>query len=114
MNSLRNSVRLIGNLGQAPEIKSFDSNKKCARFSIAVNESYMDANGKWEKQTHWHPITLWGKQADVAEKYLAKGSEVAIEGSLINRNYTTKDGEKKFVTEIRVNDIMLLGKKAEN
>jgi len=113
MNSLRNSIRLIGNLGQNPEVKETTNGKKLAKFSIATNESYRDENGKEVKETMWHNLTVWGKQADIAAKYLKKGSEVAIEGKLSNRNYTDKEGVKRYVTEIIVNDFLMLGGKAD-
>ena len=113
MNNLKNSVRLIGNLGQNPEVKETTNGKKLAKFSVATNESYRDENGKEVKETMWHNLTVWGKQADIADKYLKKGSEVAIEGKLSNRNYTDKDGVKRYVTEIIVNEFMMLGGKAD-
>ena len=113
MNNLKNSVRLIGNLGQNPEVKETTNGKKLAKFSVATNESYRDENGKEVKETMWHNLTVWGKQADIAAKYLKKGSEIAIEGKLSNRNYTDKDGVKRYVTEIIVNEFMMLGGKAD-
>ena len=111
MNNLRNSIRLIGNLGQNPEVKETANGKKLAKFSIATNESYRDENGKEVKETMWHNLIVWGKQADTVAKYLKKGSEVAIEGKLSNRNYTDKDGIKRYVTEIVVNEFVMLGGK---
>ena len=111
MNNLRNSIRLIGNLGQNPELKETANGKKLAKFSIATNESYRDENGKEVKETMWHNLIVWGKQADTVAKYLKKGSEVAIEGKLSNRNYTDKDGIKRYVTEIVVNEFLMLGGK---
>ena len=113
MNNLRNSIRLIGNLGQNPEVKETANGKKLAKFSIATNESYRDENGKEVKETMWHNLVIWGKQADTVAKYLKKGSEVAIEGKLSNRNYTDKDGIKRYVTEIVVNEFLMLGNKAD-
>lgn len=109
MNSLRNSVRLVGNLGMDPEVKTFDSNKKLARMSIATNESYKNDKGEKVTETQWHNLVLWGQQAKFAEEYLKKGDEVAIEGKLANRNYTDKDGIKRYVSEIVVNDFIKLG-----
>ena len=87
--------------------------KKLAKFSVATNESYRDESGKEVKETMWHNLIVWGKQADIAAKYLKKGSEVAIEGKLSNRNYTDKEGVKRYVTEIIVNEFLMLGGKAE-
>ncbi|MBK7434246.1 MAG: single-stranded DNA-binding protein [Chitinophagaceae bacterium] len=112
MNALRNKVQLIGNLGLAPEIKHTESGKKLAKFSVATNEVYRNAKGEKVKETTWHNLVAWGKLAELAEKYLTKGKEVAIEGKLISRNYTDKDGNKKYFTEIQVNEMLLMGEKA--
>ncbi|MDQ6755807.1 MAG: single-stranded DNA-binding protein [Bacteroidota bacterium] len=111
MYALKNKVQLIGNLGNAPEVKNTESGKKMVRFSVATNESYRNAKGEKITETQWHNLIAWGKVGDIAEKYLAKGTEVAIEGKLINHSYTDKTGAKKYVTEIQVNEILLLGKK---
>ena len=86
--------------------------KKVARFSVATNEIYRNNKGEKVTETQWHNLIAWGKVADIAEKYLVKGTEVAIEGKLVNHNYTDKAGVKKYVTEVQVNEILLLGKKA--
>jgi len=112
MYALKNKVQLIGNLGNAPEVKNTESGKKMVRFSVATNESYRNAAGEKITETQWHTLVAWGKVADIAEKYLDKGTEVAIEGKLINRNYTDKAGNKKYVTEVQVNEILMLGSKA--
>jgi single-strand DNA-binding protein len=112
MYALKNKVQLIGNLGNAPEIKTTEGGKKLARFSMATNESYRNAQGEKITETQWHNLIAWGKVADIAEKFLVKGSEVAIEGKLINRNYTDKDGIKKYITEVQVNEVLMLGEKA--
>jgi single-strand DNA-binding protein len=111
MYSLRNKVQLIGNLGKNPEIKSTDAGKKWARFSVATDETYTNNKGEKVKETQWHNLVAWGKMAEVIEKFLDKGSEVAIEGKLINRDYTDKDGVKKYISEIQVNEMLMLGKK---
>lgn len=111
MNALRNKVQLIGNLGNAPEVRNTESGKKLVRFSIATNESYRDAKGEKVTETQWHNLIAWGKVAEIAEKYLAKGTEVAIEGKLMNNNYTDKDGNKRYSTEIQVHELLLLGSK---
>ncbi|MDB5009116.1 MAG: ssb 3 [Mucilaginibacter sp.] len=109
MNTLKNSVRLVGNLGMDPEVKSFDNNKKLARLSLATNESYKNDKGEKVTETQWHTLVLWGTQAKLAGDYLKKGDEVAIEGKLANRNYTDKDGIKRYSCEIVVNEFMKLG-----
>ncbi len=111
MNNLRNKVNLIGNLGTDPEVKVFDSGKKKVRMSLATSDNYRNSNGEKVEQTQWHNLILWGKVADVAEKYLQKGSELAIEGRLTYRSYDDKNGEKKYITEIIVNELIMLGKK---
>ena len=112
MYSLRNKVQLIGNLGNNPEIRTTESGKKLVKLSVATNETYTNAKGEKVKETQWHNLIAWGKLADIAEKYLNKGSEVAVEGKLITRDYTDKDGNKKYVTEIQVNELLMLGSKA--
>ena len=109
MSSIRNSVRLIGNLGQDPEIKNLEGDKKLAKFSIATNEIYKNDAGEKVTETQWHNLSAWGNTATIAEKYLKKGKEVAIEGKLVTRSYTDKEGIKKYATEIIVNEIALLG-----
>jgi len=112
MYALKNKVQLIGNLGNAPEVKNTESGKKLARFSIATNESYRNAEGEKVTETTWHSLVAWGKVADIVEKFLNKGSEIAIEGKLINRSYTDKKGVKKYITEVQVNELLMLGSKA--
>ena len=111
MNALKNKVQLIGNLGNAPEVKNTESGKKLAKFAMATNESYRNAKGEKVTETQWHNLIAWGKVADLVEKFLSKGTEVAIEGKLINRNYTDKEGNKKYVTEILVSELLLIGNK---
>ena len=111
MNTIRNKVQLIGNLGKDPEIKTLEGNKKLARFSIATNDTYRNAKGERVKETQWHNVVIWGKQADIAEKYLEKGKEVAVEGKLVTRTYTDKGGIKKYTTEVWVSEIVMLGSK---
>jgi single-strand DNA-binding protein len=111
MNSLKNKVQLIGYLGNAPEIKNTESGKKLAHFSIATNETYQNNKGEKITETTWHNLVAWEKLAETAEKYLLKGMEIAIEGKLVNRNYNDKDGTKKYITEVLVNEILMLGKK---
>ena len=109
MYALKNKVQLIGNLGNAPEVKTTESGKKLARFSVATNESYRNAKGEKVTETTWHNLVAWGKVAEIAEKYLTKGKEIAVEGKLINRSYTDKDGNKKYITEVEVNEILMFG-----
>jgi single-strand DNA-binding protein len=112
MYALKNKVQLIGNLGGTPEIKNTETGKKLARFSVATNEVYRNAKGDKVTETQWHNLVAWGKVADIAEKYLTKGAEVCIEGKLINRSYTDKDGNKKYIAEVQVNELLMLSKAA--
>ena len=112
MYALKNKVQLIGNLGQNPEIKTLDGGKKMAKFSLATSEVYRNAQGEKVKETQWHNIVVWGKVAEIVERYLTKGSEVAVEGKLTNRTYNDKDGNKKYFTEVQVNELLMLGDKS--
>lgn len=114
MYALKNKVQLIGNLGNAPEVKTLDAGKKMAKFSIATHETYRNVKGEKITETQWHNIIVWGKLAEIAEKYLTKGKEVMVEGKLVNRNYTDKDGNKKYSTEVQVNELLLLGEKVKS
>lgn len=111
MNNLRNRVQLIGNLGTTPEVIEFKEGRKLVKFTLATNESYKNKKGETIKETQWHNIVAWGNSAKIAEQYLEKGKEVCVEGKLSNRNYEDKDGVKRYVTEIVVQDILMLGKK---
>lgn len=108
MYGLRNRVQLIGNLGMSPEIKSTESGKELVRFSLATNETFTNTQGEKISETQWHNLVAWGKLAQIAKKFLEKGSEVAVEGKLVHRNYTDKDGVKRYLTEVHVNEILFL------
>jgi single-strand DNA-binding protein len=110
MKSVRNSVQLIGRLGKDPEVKNFGKSQK-ATFSIATSETYKNAKGEKVEDTQWHNIVIWGKLADIAGQYLKKGAEVAVEGKLVHRAFETDKGEKRYITEINVNDLAMLGGK---
>ncbi|MES2428621.1 MAG: single-stranded DNA-binding protein [Bacteroidota bacterium] len=106
MNSLKNSVRLVGNLGMDPEVKIFDTNKKLAKLSLATSESYKNDKGERITDTQWHNLVIWGAQAQIAGDVLKKGDEIVIEGRLNNRSYIDKDGNKKYMSEIVVNEFL--------
>ncbi|WP_343487178.1 single-stranded DNA-binding protein [Allomuricauda sp. d1] len=110
MNALKNKVQLIGNLGQDPEIVNLDNGSKLAKFSIATSESYKNAEGQKVEDTQWHNVVAWGKTAEIVENYLTKGKQVAVEGKLTHRSYETKTGEKRYITEVRCNELLMLGK----
>ena len=111
MTSLKNSVQLIGRLGNDPQIRNFDTGKQMATFSLATNETYYNNKGEKVTDTQWHNIVVWGKKAQIVDDYLKKGSEIALEGKLVNRAYD-KDGEKRYVTEIILNELLMIDKKA--
>ncbi len=107
--SIRNKVQLVGNLGKDPEITDLESGKKVAKFSMATNESYKNAQGEKVPATQWHNIVAWGKTAEIIEKFVTKGKEIAVEGRLASRSYETEGGEKRYVTEVIVSEVLLLG-----
>ncbi len=109
MSTIRNKVQLIGNVGNAPEVRNLDSGKKVASFSLATNEFFKNSKGEKVQNTQWHNIVAWGKTAEIVEQYVGKGKEIAIEGKLTSRSYETNEGEKRYVTEIVANEILLLG-----
>ncbi len=110
MSTLRNTVQLIGHVGNEPEIVNLESGKKLAKFSVATNESYKNTKGEKITDTQWHNIVAWGKTAELIENYVPKGKEVGIEGKLTSRSYEDKDGVKRYITEVVCNEILLLGK----
>jgi single-strand DNA-binding protein len=111
MTNLRNSVKLIGHLGKDPEVRTFESGKKKVTFTMATTDSFKNQKGENQQDTQWHNLVIWGKLADVAGQYLKKGSEVVIEGRLVHRVYETKGGDKRYVTEINVNEMLMIGRK---
>ncbi len=113
MSNLRNKVQLIGNVGNDPEMIVLESGKKVIRFSLATNENYRNAKGEKVQGTDWHNIVAWNKTAEIIEKYAGKGKEIAIEGKLTSRSYETKEGEKRYITEVILSEVLLLGAKNE-
>ena len=110
MNAMKNKVQLIGHVGQEPEIKTFDGGKKVANITMATNEVYYKENGDKVEQTEWHKVVAWGKTAEIIEKYVTKGLQIGIEGKLSHRSYDDKNGEKRYITEVIANEVLLLGK----
>jgi single-strand DNA-binding protein len=110
MNTMKNRVQLIGNVGNDPEIKQFDGGKKLANLTLATNDYYTNDKGEKVSQTEWHRISAWGKTADLIEQFVTKGKEIAIDGKLTHRSYEDKNGEKRYITEVVANEVMLLGK----
>lgn len=109
MSTLKNSVRLVGNLGMDPEVKVFDNNRRLAKLSLATSESYKNEKGEKVTETYWHNVIIWGAQAKFAEDILKKGDEIAIDGKLASRSYVDKDGNKRFITEVIVNEFLKIG-----
>jgi single-strand DNA-binding protein len=109
MRNLRNSVQLIGNVGSVPEVKTLDSGRIKTTCSMATNSTYKNQKGEKVEETQWHNLVFWGKLAEVVEQYVKKGNEIAIEGKLIHRAYETAQGEKRYITEISVNDLVMFG-----
>ena len=112
-----NKVMLIGNVGRDPEVRYLDGNgagsagTKVATFTLATSERYRDRSGELRENTEWHNIVAWRQSADVAEKFVRKGTQLYIEGRLRTRSYTGQDGVKKYTTEITVDNLQLLGKR---
>ena len=111
MANLRNSVKLIGRLGKDPDVKTFENGRMKTSFSLATNDSYENQKGEKVQDTQWHNLVLWGSLAEVAGQHLKKGSEVAIEGKLVHRVFQTDKGEKRYITEVSVQDMLMLGSK---
>ena len=104
-----NKIMLIGNVGKEPDVRSLDHDRKVANFSLATNEFYRDQRGEKQQQTEWHNIVVWNKLAEVVERYVKKGDRVYVEGKIRTRSYENKEGEKKYTTEILVNNLNMLG-----
>lgn len=113
MKTLRNKVQLIGNVGDNPKSHTFESGKKVTRLSLATHDSYL-SNEEKVQHTEWHNLVAWGKQAEIIEKYVTKGSEIAIDGKLTSRSYENEEGQKQYITEVLVNEILLLDSRGNN
>ena len=111
MNSIKNRVQLIGNLGADPEMKTIENGNKMAKLRMATSESYTNKNGERVTDTEWHNVVAWGKTAELAEKLLKKGNEVLVEGKLTHRDFTGTDNVKRYYTEVVVLDFISLDKK---
>ncbi|QSS98256.1 single-stranded DNA-binding protein [Psychroflexus sp. ALD_RP9] len=111
MSTLKNSVQLMGHLGQDPEVVNLDSGKKLVKFSLATNDYYTKKDGEKVTSTDWHNIVAWGKTADIIEKYVTKGREVIVRGKLSSRSYETKEGEKRYITEVVCDEVVMIAQK---
>jgi single-strand DNA-binding protein len=109
-----NRVMLIGNLGKDPEVQYLEKNISVAKFPLATTETHKDKNGRLISQTEWHIIVLWRGLAELAQKYLHKGSLIYIEGRLRTRSWEDREGNKKFATEIVADNLIMLDKRSEN
>jgi single-strand DNA-binding protein len=109
MTSLKNRVILIGHLGQNPETKNIDGGKKVTRFTMATDDSHKNSDGQRISEATWHNIVAWNGLADIADRFLKKGRQVAVEGRLTYRSYEDKKGVTKYITEIILDDLVLLG-----
>jgi len=110
MNSLRNSVQLIGNLGRDVEFKTFDNGNKLAKLTLATNEYYKNNKGEKVQETQWHNVVAWGKTAEFMDKALNKGNEVCIKGKLVHRSYDDKDGVTRYVSEVVAQEFLKITK----
>jgi single-strand DNA-binding protein len=103
-----NKVILVGNLGQDPELRYTGSGTAVCNMRLATNESYKDSNGEWVERTEWHNVVAWARLAEICNEYLTKGSQVYFEGSLQTRSYDDKDGNTRYVTEVKAREMMML------
>lgn len=109
-----NKVILVGNVGRDPEVRHLDNNLVMARFSLATSESYRNKNGEKITNTEWHNIVVWRGLAEIAEKYVKKGSQLYVEGKLRTRSWDDKDGNKRYTTEIDCDNLQLLGRRSDD
>lgn len=104
---IKNRVQLIGNLGKDPDVREFEGGKKMARFSVATNERFAYGDGQFKEDTQWHGIVAWGRVAEQAAQQLRKGVRISLEGRLVHRSYETKDGQKRYITEVVMNSFQV-------
>jgi single-strand DNA-binding protein len=109
MKNMRNSVQIIGNVGNVPEIREFQGGKVSARFSVATHESFKNASGEKVENTQWHQVVAWGGMADYIAKHVTKGGSIALEGKLSSRSFEDKEGNKRYITEIVAGSVLLTG-----
>lgn len=110
MSTMRNTVQLVGNVGQDPEIRNLEGGKKVVNFNIATSDSYKNEKDERVEQTEWHRIVAWGNSAEIIEKFVVKGNQIGIVGKLTHRTYDDKDGIKRSITEVLVNEVLLMSK----
>jgi single-strand DNA-binding protein len=112
MNTIKNHVQLIGRLGANPEVKVLENGNKLARFSVAVTERFKNKSGDIITDVQWHSVIAWGNLATIAERMLYKGSQVTVDGKLVNRSYTNKEGEERNTTEVVANELFVYHKQS--
>lgn len=108
MNALKNKVQLIGRVGKDPEIKTLTNGKKVANLSLATNDVYVNKQGDRMEQTQWHNVEAWGRTVDIIERYVTKGKEIGLTGKLTTRSYDDKEGNKRYVTKVMINELLLM------
>lgn len=108
-----NKVILVGNLGQDPELRYTGTGTAVCNLRLATNESYKDASGEWIERTEWHSIVAWGRLGEICNEYLRKGSQAYFEGSLQTRSYEDRDGNTKYVTEVKAREMMILSGRSD-
>ena len=111
MNTVRNSVQLIGNVGKDVEFKTLDSGSSVANFSLATNDFYKNKDDEKVQETQWHNIEAWGKTAELMNTMLVKGSQVLVKGKLISQSYDDKEGNKKYITKVKASEFQVFDKK---
>ncbi len=109
-----NRVLLLGNVGRDPEIRHFEGGGSVANFTVATSERFKDRSGAMQERTEWHNVVCRNPLSDIVDKYVRKGTQVFVEGKIRTRNYTDQSGQKRYVTEIHVDTLQLVGKKADN
>ncbi|MFA6127391.1 MAG: single-stranded DNA-binding protein [Bacteroidales bacterium] len=109
-----NKAILVGNVGKDPEVRHLEGGVSVARFTLATSESYKNKTGEQVKNTEWHNVVAWRQLAELAEKFIHKGSQIYVEGKITNRQYDDKDGNKRYISEIVADTIRLLGRKEDS
>jgi single-strand DNA-binding protein len=108
MNALKNKVQLIGHVGKDPVIRDLEGGKKVASLSLATKDVYVNKSGDEKEQTQWHNVVAWGKTAEIIEKFVDKGKKIGLTGKLTSRSYDDKEGNKRYVTEVVINELLLM------
>lgn len=110
---IKNRVQLMGNLGKDPDVREFDGGKRMARFSLATNERFTYGDGLSKEDTQWHGVVAWGRVAEQVSQQLRKGARISLEGRLVHRSYETKEGQKRYITEVVMNTFQVVESSAQ-